>query len=151
MPLGAALLAVAVLLRSARRAGHRPVATPDVISLEVTGMGLIVGASLVQSVIESTLYALIGVGLGLAIAVWGALTRVRRRLFGGIIAVAASVLLLIIVPLMPLASQVGGMTIWLVLAGAGLAAIVAAALLDTTRSAIHQRITRLAELTRDWE
>jgi hypothetical protein len=47
MPLGAALLAVAVLLRSARRAGHRPVATPDVIFLEVTGMGLIVGASLV--------------------------------------------------------------------------------------------------------
>lgn len=151
MPLGAALLAVAVLLRSARRADGRPVATPDVISLEVTGMGLLVGASLVQSVTESTLYALVGAGLGVAIAGWGALTRVRRRLFGGMIAAAASLLLLIIVPLVPLASQVGGMTVWLVLAGAGLAAIAAAALLDTTRSAIHHRITRFAELTRDWE
>jgi hypothetical protein len=42
-------------------------------------------------------------------------------------------------------------SIWLVLAAAGLAAIVAAALLDTTRSAIRRRITRFAELTRDWE
>jgi hypothetical protein len=150
-PLGAALLAVAVLLRSARRAGHRPVATPEIISLEVTGMGLLVGASLVQSVTENTLYALIGAGLGLAIAGWGALTRVRRRLFGGMIATAAALLLLIVVPLIPLASEVGGATVWLVLAGAGLAAIVAAALLDTTRSAIHHRITRLAELTSGWE
>jgi hypothetical protein len=150
-PLGAALLAVAVLVRSARRADGRPVATPDVISLEVTGMGLIVGASLVQSVTESSLYALVAAGLGLAIAGWGALTRVRRRLFGGMIAVVTSLLLLVIVPLVPLVSQVGGVTVWLVLAGAGIVAIVAAALLDTTRSAIKHRITRLTELTRDWE
>jgi hypothetical protein len=151
VPLGAGLIAASVLLRSARRAEDRPIATADVISLEVIGMGLIVGASLVQSVTGSPLYALIAAGLGLAITGWGALTRVRWRLFGGMIAVVASVLLLIIVPLVPLASHVGGMTIWLVLAGAGLAAIVGAALLDTTRSAIHHRITQLTELTHDWE
>jgi hypothetical protein len=151
VPLGAALLSVAVLLRSARRADGRPVATPDVISLEVAGMGLIVGASLVQSVTENSLYALVAAGLGLAIAGWGALTRVRRRLFGGMIAIVMSLLLLIVVPLAPLVSHVGGVTVWLVLAGAGIVAIVAAALLDTTRSAIKHRITRLTELTRDWE
>jgi len=151
VPLGVALLAVAVLLRSARRADDRPVATPDVIALEVTGMGLVMGASLVQSVTRSPLYALMGVGLGLAIAGWGALTRVRRRLFGGMIAVMASLLLLIVTPLVAVVSHGGGVLVWLVLAGAGLVAIVAAALLDTTRSAIQRGMTRLAELTHDWE
>jgi hypothetical protein len=151
VPLGLAVLAVAVLLRSARRAGNRPVAAPDVVALEITGMGLIVGASLVQSITRSPLYALIGVGLGVAIAAWGALTRVRRRLFGGVIAVVASLLLLIVVPLVPVVSHWGGVLVWLVLAGAGLVAIVAAALLDTTRSAIRREMTRLTELTRDWE
>ena len=75
----------------------------------------------------------------------------RRRLLGGVIAVAASLLLLIIVPLVQVVPHWGGVSIWLVLAGAGLAAITAAALLDTTRSAIQRRITRLTELTRDWE
>jgi hypothetical protein len=114
-------------------------------------MGLIVGASLVQAVTQSLLYALIAAGLGLAIAGWGALTRVRRRLFSGMTVVVAALLLLIVVPLVPLVSHWGGLTVWLVLAGAGLAAIVAAALLDTTRSAIQRRITRLTELTHDWE
>jgi hypothetical protein len=151
VPLGAALLAVAVLLRSARRAEHRPAATADVISLEVSGMGLVVAASLVQSVTRGPLDALIGTGLGLAIAGWGALTQVRRRLFGGIIAVVASLLLLIVVQLVPVVASRGGVTIWLVLAGAGVAAILAAALLDKTRSAIRRGATRLTELTRDWE
>lgn len=150
-PLGAAILAVAVLLRSARRADERPVATPDVIALEVTGMGLLVGASLVQSVTRNPLYALIGVGLGMSIAGWGALTRVRRRLFGGMAAVFGSLLLLIVVPLVPVVSHWGGVLIWLVLAGAGLIAIVAAALLDTTRAAIRHGMTRLTAFTRDWE
>jgi hypothetical protein len=151
VPLGVAILAVAVLLRSARRADDRPVTTPDVITLEVTGMGLVVGASLVQSVTRNPLYALMGVGLGLAIVGWGTLTRVRRRLFGGMIAVVASLLLLIVAPLVPVVSHWGGVFVWLVLAGAGLVAIVAAALLDTTRSAIRRGITRLTELTHDWE
>ena len=114
-------------------------------------MGVIVGASPVQSVTESPLRALVAADLGLAIAGWGALTRVRRRLLGGMIAVVASLLLFIIVPLVPLASHWGGVAVWLVLAGAGLVAIVAAALLDTTRSAIQRRIARLTELTHDWE
>lgn len=151
VPLGVAILAVAVLLRSARRAAGRPVATPDVISLEVTGMGLVVGTFLVQSVTRSPLYALIGAGLGLVIAGWGALTRIRRRLLGGTIAVAASLLLLIVVPLVSLVPHWGGVAVWLALAGVGLVAIVAAALLDTTRSAIRRGITRLTELTRGWE
>jgi ABC-type bacteriocin/lantibiotic exporter with double-glycine peptidase domain len=114
-------------------------------------MGLVVAASLVQSVTRSPLYALIGVGLGVAIAAWGALTRVRRRLFGGVIAVVASLLLLIAVPLVPVVSHWGGVLVWLVLAAAGLAAITAAALLDTTRSAIRREMTRLSDLTHDWE
>ncbi len=151
LPLGVALLAVAVLLRSARRADNRPVASPDVVALEITGMGLIVAAPLVQSITRSPLYALMGVGLGLAIAIWGALTHVRRRLLAGLIAVMTSLLLLIVVPLVPAVAHWGGALVWLVLAGAGLAAITAAALLDTTRSAIRRGITRLTELTRDWE
>ena len=151
VPLGAALLAVAVLLRSARRADDRPVATPDVISLESTGMGLVMGASLVQSIIQGPVYALIGAGLGLAIAVWGALTQVRRRLLGGVAAFAASLLLLIVVPLTSLVPHWGGVTVWLVLAGAGLLAIAAAAMLDVTRTAVRHGAARLRGLTRDWE
>ena len=151
VPVGAALLAVSVLLRSVRRAGGGPLAAPDVIALEVTGMVLIMGASLVQCVTRGPFYGLIGVGLGLVLAGWGALTRVRRRLAGGTIAFLVSLLLVIAVPLVPLVPRGGGAVGWLALAGAGLVAIVAAAMLDATRGAVRRGVTRLRDLTRDWE
>jgi hypothetical protein len=151
VPVGAAIIAVAGLLRSARRADGRPVGTPDVVALEITGMGMVMGASLVQAVTRGSLYGLIGVGLALALIGWGALTRVRRRLFGGAIAFGASLLLLIIVPLAPAVPHLGGAAVWLALAGAGVVAIFAAALLDVTRAAARRGVAKFADLTRDWE
>jgi len=82
---GAAIIAVAGLLRSARRAGGRPVATPDVVALEITGMGMVMGASLVQAVTRGPGYSLLGAGLALALIGWGArrgLARPGRRGIG---------------------------------------------------------------------
>jgi hypothetical protein len=151
VPVGAAIIAVAGLLRSARRADGRPVGTPDVVALEITGMGMMMGASLVQAVTRGSLYGLIGVGIALALIGWGALTRVRRRLFGGTIAFGASLLLLIVVPLAPAVPHLGGAAVWLALAGAGVVAIFAAALLDVTRAAARRGVAKFADLTRDWE
>ena len=99
VPAGAAMLAVAGLLRMARRAGGRPAATPDVVALEAAGMAMVMAASLVQGFTRGPLYDLVGAGLALALAGWGALTRVRGRLLGGAVAFAVSLLLLIAVPL----------------------------------------------------
>ena len=55
------------------------------------------------------------------------------------------------VPLVSAAPHLGGVAVWLALAGAGMVAIVAAALLDTTRAAVRRGVARVADLTRDWE
>jgi cell division protein FtsW (lipid II flippase) len=112
---------------------------------------MMMGASLVQAVTRGSLYGLIGVGLALALIGWGALTRVRRRLFGGAIAFGVSLLLLIVVPLAPAVPHLGGAAVWLALAGAGVVAIFAAALLDVTRAAARRGVAKFADLTRDWE
>ena len=151
MPAGVAIIAVAGVLRSARRAGGRPVATPDVVALEITGMGLVMGTSLVQAVTRGPGYSLLGAGLALGLVGWGALTRVRRRLLGGTIAFCASLLMLIAVPLAGAVPHLGGVAVWLALAGAGLVAIIGAALLDATRAVVRRGVSRIADLTRDWE
>jgi hypothetical protein len=151
VPAGAALIGAAALLRSARRSEGRPVDGPDVTALEVTGMGLVMGASLVQSVTTGPLFGLVGVGLAILLTCWGALTRVRRRLLGGAIAVGAALLLLLAVPLARLAPHWGGVAAWLALAGVGLIAIVVAALLDASRAAVRRGMTRFSELTSGWE
>ena len=151
VPAGAAILAVAGLLRSSRRADGRPVATPDVVALEITGMAMVMAASLVQGFTRGPIYDLIGAGLALALAIWGAGTRVRRRLLGGAVAFCLSLLLLIAVPLVAALPQWSGVAGWLTLAGAGVLAIGAAALLDVTRAAVRRGTRRLADLTKDWE
>lgn len=151
VPTGAAILAVAGLLRSARRASGHPVATPDVVALEITGMAMVMAASLVQGFTRGPTYDLLGACLGLALAVWGARTHVRRRLLGGTVAFGISMLLLIAVPLVAAIPQWSGVVGWLILAGVGVVAIAAAALLDVTRAAVRRGAARLADLTKGWE
>jgi len=178
VPIGVAALACASLLRVARRsasgpgagrapgagaglgtsrapgepgAAGRPVTTPDVAALEITGMVLMMGASLVQAVSRGPGYGLLGSGIALVLIGWGTLTRVRRRLIGGVAALVAALLLLVVVPLVRVVPHWGGVGAWLALAGAGLIAITAAALLDVTRAAVRRGVTRIADLTRHWE
>lgn len=151
VPTGLAIVAIAGLLRSARRAEGRPVATPDVIALEITGMTMILGASVVQAVTRGSFYALVGAGLALALTGWGALTHVRRRLLGGAAGFVLSLLLLIAIPLIRVLPNLGGVVVWLSLAGVGVIAIVAAVLLDATRAAIKRGAERFTDLTKGWE
>ncbi|HEX6933479.1 MAG TPA: hypothetical protein VF162_15135 [Streptosporangiaceae bacterium] len=151
VPTGLAILAAAGLLRSARRSQGSSVAALDVIALEITGMALMLGASVVQAITRGSVYALIGAGLALVLTGWGALTHVRRRLLGGALGLLLSLLLLIAIPLVRVLPSLGGAAVWLSLAGVGAIAIVAAALLDATRAAIKRGTARFAELTKGWE
>lgn len=50
---------------------------------DYVGMAFVVGAALVQSVTESTLYGLLAMALGMVLAAYGVATRVRRRCYFG--------------------------------------------------------------------
>ena len=84
VPVGLALIVMAALLRWTRRQAHKDMATKDVVALELAGVGFIAGAALVQTVTDSLGYAVLAVAEGVVIALWGAVTKVRRRLAAGV-------------------------------------------------------------------
>ena len=70
--------------------------------VELAGESLVVGAALVEIVVRSGAYAFVAIGGALAIAVWGAVTRVRRRVAFATLATVLAVVLVLAVPLVDL-------------------------------------------------
>ncbi|MCI0634764.1 MAG: hypothetical protein L0206_12735 [Actinobacteria bacterium] len=151
VPLGLAVFAVVEVLRWDLRRRGRPVNTPELVALEVAGFAFLIGASPVRVIQGSSWAGAVGVALGVLVAGWGALTRVRRRLWFGLAAAAGSLLLMVIVPLAQDPPKVASATLWVLLAAAGVAVVLLATALERWRSYIGQRMHRLGALIRDWD
>lgn len=151
VPVGLALIVMAVLLRWTRRQAGKDVATVDVVALELAGIGLLAGAALVQTATDSLGYALLAIVEGILVALWGAVTKVRRRLAAGVGVVIVSVVMLIAVPLLPLLPEWRGAVLWVAVAGLGLAAIVVATFIERGRAKVGAWVTSLSETLNDWE
>jgi hypothetical protein len=151
VPIGIALLVVVGIARAARRHEPEPLMPPDLLALEYLGMALVVGDGLVESVATSPTYGLFALVLGVGLAVWGALTRVRRRAALGAGAAVLAVALMLGGPIARLAPKVTGPALWLALAAAGAVLIAIATGLERGRAKVTAAIRRLDTLTEDWE
>ncbi len=151
IPVGLTVLIVVGLARGDLRRNAEPVAPPVLVALDLTGMAFVVGAALGRTVTESIAYGAIAIGSGVVIAVWGVLTRVRRRLAFGVGTVTLAVVLMFVGPLVDLVPQIHGATLWLVIAAFGVVAITIAAFLERGRAAVRSAVAGVRTLTADWE
>ena len=149
--IGLAVLVVVALWRRDRRGHELPVATPEIVALELTGVAILVGAALVQAVTVSVVHGFTAVGLGALVVGWGAVTRVRRRVVAGVVVVLAALVLVLAVPLVSLLPAWGGAGMWVAVAALGLVAVLAATLLERARAAAQATRGRLERLTAGWE
>ncbi len=151
MPIGVTLLAVVGLWRSDRGRRGLPLATSPIVAVELAGVSFLVGAWAVQAVVSSLAYTLPLLALGVLIAAWGVVTRVRRRVGEGATVVLAAVVLVVAVPLVHLLPSWGGAGLWILIAGIGVTAVLVASLLEQGRAAVRRSRERFAQVTADWE
>src|SRR5665648_309143 len=149
--IGLALLAVVAVWRRDRRLRQLPLTPGPVVGLELAGIAFLVGTPMVQAVTDSSLYALEAGVVGILVALWGVVTRVRRRVAAGALVVLVAVVLLLAVPLVQLLPAWGGAGVWLLLAGVGLVAVLVATMLERGRAAVRTTLGRIGEVTADWE
>ena len=151
LPMGLALLAIVGLLRQdARSRGENP-ASHGIVSLEVVGIAFVVGGSFVQAVTDSLAYVAMAILLGVVAAAWGLITRVRRRVVAGGVVVLAAAVVLLAVPLVSLLPSWQGTALWILLAGAGLVALLAATAIEKGRLIAHRALERYMALGDEWE
>ncbi len=150
-PIGLTLLAIVSLWRHDLRRRDEVLNPPPVVAVELLAVAFLVGAWLVQSVTVSLLNALVAAGLGLAVAAWGVLTKVRRRVATGACVVLVAVVLLAAVPLVALLPGWAGAGVWLVVALLGIAAVFAATLLERGRTAVRCGWQRMGASDSGWE
>jgi hypothetical protein len=151
MPIGVAILAVEALWRRDREQHGGGVAAPEIVALELVGVGFLVGASFVQAVTEAVVYAVLAGAVGIVLTGWGVVTRVRRRVATGSVVVLAAAVMLIAVPLVRLLPAVDTTLGWLLMIALGLAVLLFASLLEKGRAAVRKGLSRFAEATEGWE
>lgn len=151
VPIGLTTLVVVALWRRDRELHQAPLASIEIIVVELVGVAFLVGAALVQTLTEALSYAVLAMGIGLGIVGWGVVTKVRRRVAAGIVAVLTSLVLLIGVPLVDLLPSWEGAGLWVLIGGVGLAAVLIASMIERGRAALHQGMRRVAEVTSGWE
>jgi len=137
--------------RMARRKTGTPPLTLELLALEYVGMAFVVGDGLVESVVTSPWRGLFALAFGTGLAVWGAFTKVRRRLLFGAAAAFLAVVLIVGGPIASLAPSVTGPVLWVVLAIAGVVLIAIATGLERGREKVAAAIRRVNTLTEDWE
>jgi hypothetical protein len=151
VPIGLTLLVVVGLLRAHLRRSDQDTARNEVVLLELAGIGCLVVPSLVQAFTVALAYAALAAALGLLVAGWGVLTKVRRRVTAGVGVAIAALLVLVGVPLAQLLPAWSGVTLWVTIALVGLLAIVGATLLEKGRVAVRAGLDGFRELTEGWE
>jgi hypothetical protein len=149
--IGLALLALVAIWRHDQRLRQASPATGPAIGLELVGIAFLVVSSLVRAVTVSLLHAVVAMGLGVAVTVWGLATQVRRRMLAGVLVIGVAVVLLVAVPLVRIMPAWGGAGVWLLLAGVGLAAVLVATMLERGRTAVRGALGRINEATVGWE
>jgi hypothetical protein len=103
-------------------------------------------------VTTSMLYGLLLGGEGLALLVWGTLSHVRRRAIVGLGAITASLLMVVMIPLIEGVAPdlTGGW--WLVVGGvAAVVFIASGVILEKYRTSIGERLTSFADILERWE
>ncbi len=150
-PIGIAILIAVGIAHADRRRNDRSVSVVALTVLDYVGMVLVIGAPLVQTVSTSVLYGPVAVGFGVAVSVFGILTRVRRRLVLGAVTVPVALVLMIASAVVSKAPQLHGWVPWVIVAVIGLAAIFLAAFVERGRRRARQAIKRFGELTKGWE
>lgn len=151
VPVGLAMLVVVAVWRADRRDRGLPPADPAVARLELTGVAFLVVSSFVSAFTDSVLHALAAAGIGVAVALWGVVTRVRRRFVTGAGIVVAGLVLAVALPLVALLPAVGEAGAWVAVAAVGLLAVMAATLLERGRAAVRGGRERLMDATEGWE
>ena len=151
VPAGLTVLVTIELARRQRRSRSLEPTTKLLSFIEVAGMVLLVVTPLVQIVQLGPIHVIESILLGLALAVWGALTQVRRRLLAGVVTTALAVGLLIVISAVDVAQRVSGPLLWLVIAGAGLAVVLVAGFLEGGRRHSEGWRSRLDERVAGWE
>jgi hypothetical protein len=151
VPLGFAVLAVVEVLRWDLRRRGGPTRIPELVALEIAGFAFLIGASPLGVIRGSSWAGAVGVALGVLVAGWGALTRVRRRLWLGLAAAVGSLVLMVIVPLAQEPPDVAGASLWVLLAATGIAVVLVATALERWRSRIGAGMHRLGALLSGWE
>ncbi|HEY8719180.1 hypothetical protein, partial [Pengzhenrongella sp.] len=149
--IGLALLVIVSLWRRDQRAVGGDQASSRIVALEVVGVAFLVGASFVEALTVSITHALGATALGVGVAGWGALTRVRRRVVLGALVVLSAMVVLVVVPLVALLPAWSGAGLWLLVAAVGLVAVLAATLLEKGRAAVRSTRHRLRDVTDGWE
>ena len=84
-------------------------------------------------------------------AAWGTVTKVRRRVVAGVVVVLAALVLLVGVPLVRMLPGWRGAGLWVLIAGAGLAALLVATLLEQGRSVVRRVLVGFGSATKGWE
>jgi hypothetical protein len=151
VPSGVAMLAVVAIERRARRIEDVPPVSIELLTLEYTGMLLLVGAALMETIAIGPLRGLVAVAAGAGLAVWGAITRVRRRAWFGAAAVGAAGALMLAGPIARLVPRFRGPALWALLVVVGAMLIVAATMLERGRAKVAELVRRLDRLMEGWE
>jgi hypothetical protein len=151
VPIGIALLSIVAIGRAARRHQGLPPTSPELLSLEFLGMTLVVGAGLAETVVASPERGLFAMVAGIGLAAWGALTRIRRRVFFGACAVVLAVTLMLGGPIARMVPNVTGPALWITIAATGVVLIALATGLERGRATVAATIRRLDSLMEGWE
>lgn len=154
VPIGLALLLDAGALRwlrGGRAAEAGAIDGPDVLVLEWSGMTALVVSALVETMTGELAYALLAMSIGVGVVVWAMVSRVRRRLLGGVAMVVLAVALLLIVPFALELPTMSGPALWVTVGGVGLVAIAVAASLERGRATLRRLREAFHELTEGWE
>ncbi|MEA3510067.1 MAG: hypothetical protein U9R51_01405 [Actinomycetota bacterium] len=106
----------------------------------------------VSTTFDSLVYALVLTAEGLALIVWGGLTRVRRRALVGLAAVTTALVLGVMIPVLREVLQGLSGGTWLAIgAAAAFVMIAAGSLIEKQRVRIGERLSRWEEILESWE
>lgn len=149
-PIGFTLLVMVGLLRWIRRGRGVSPTGYDVVALELVGMSFLVGSPLALTLGGHLWNAVPAIGIGVLLAGWGAMTRVRWRAAFGAVSVVVATILLVGVPLSKSITWEGP-ALWLAISGIGIVAIVIASAIERGRDRMRHLERHLAAMTAGWE
>jgi hypothetical protein len=166
VPIGVTLLAVVEIgLRNLPTRPERPTGGTGTLSdesfppvpidellpmLDLLGMALVVGASLVEIVAISPARGIVAVVLAATIGAFGILTRTKRRVFFAMGSAIAAVFLMLGVPMARLVPRFRGTALWVALAVAGAVLVVIATTLEQARARVSAVARKLGSLMEGW-
>jgi len=121
------------------------------VPLEYAGMAAVLAVPLVEIVTVSSSRAIPAVLIGLLLAGWGIMTKVRRRLFVGAGGVVVAIVLVFGGQIAKLVPKITGAGMWIALVAIGIVLILIATSLERGRARIAAAVKRIDELFSDWE